>query len=139
MYLCQKALFVFCVTSSFVVMSAQKSEEPVPSYEDTLHYVQERLDGGLEETNHCSFVYHDGGDWTFDAKSLAPHVSWEDKHEASINCAGGRRCVQYSASDKARNFWLFRAKTDTNRDKIDKAILHLLSLCGVRPGKPDLF
>jgi hypothetical protein len=118
---------------------AQKSSESVPSYEDTVHYIQERLDGGLEETGHCRFVYHDSGDPTFDVKSLSPHVSWEDKHEASINCAGGSRCVQYSGNDKPRDFWMFRTKSDTNKEKIQKALLHLLDLCGARPSKPDLF
>ena len=32
---------------------AQKSKESAASYEDTVHYIQERLDGGLEETGHC--------------------------------------------------------------------------------------
>jgi hypothetical protein len=57
----------------------------VPSYEDTVHYVQERLDGGFEETGHCRFVYHDGAEPTFDLKSLSPHLSCEGKHEASIH------------------------------------------------------
>jgi hypothetical protein len=135
-----KRAFVFFLLSTAVsICSAQKTREAVPSYQDTLHYIQERLDGGLEEVDHCRFVYHDSGDQTFDATSLSPHLSWEDKHEASINCTGGKRCVEYSGSDKPRDFWIFRTKTDTNRDKIEKAILHLLNQCGVRPAKPDLF
>jgi hypothetical protein len=127
------------LSTSVSIASAQKTKEAVPSYPDTLHYIQERLDGGLEEIGHCRFVYHDSSDQTFDGNSLSPHVSWEDKHEASINCAGGKRCVEYSGSDKPRDFWIFRTKTDTNRDKTEKAILHLLNLCGVRSAKPDLF
>ena len=129
----------FFLLTLLSTMWAQKSTESVPSYEDTVHYIQERLDGGLEETGHCRFVYHDSGDPTFDAKSLSPHVSWEDKHEASINCAGGSRCVQYSGNGKPRDFWMFRTKSDTNKEQIEKALLHLLNLCGVRPSKPDLF
>ena len=118
---------------------AQKPKESAASYEDTLHYIQERLDGGLEETGHCQFVYHGSADEIFDANLLSPRLSWEDKHEASINCSGGKQCVQYSGLDKPRDFWVFRIKTDTNRDKIEKALLHLLNLCGVRSSKPDLF
>jgi hypothetical protein len=129
----------FFLTTSLSIAWAQKSTEPIPSYEDTVHYIQERLDGGLEETGRCRFVYHDVGEPAFDVKSLSPHVSWENKHEASINCAGGSQCVQYSHTDKRRDFWMFHTKADTNRDKIEKALLHLLNLCGVRPPKPDLF
>lgn len=139
MYAHSKRTFGLILFSISLSIASAQEREGSPSYQDTLHYIQERLDGGLEETGHCSFVYHDSSDQTFDAKSLSPHLSWEDKHEASINCKGGKRCVEYYGSDKPRDFWIFRTKTDTNRDKTEKAILHLLKLCGVRPAKPDLF
>ena len=132
-------LVIVLLSTSISIVSAQESREGAPSYQDTLHYIQERLDGGLEEAGHCRFVYHDFRDQTFDAKSLSPHLSWEGKHEATINCTRGKPCVEYSGSDRPRDFWIFHTKTDTSRDKMEKASLHLFNQCGVRPAKPDLF
>jgi hypothetical protein len=121
-------------SSSDVSAQAQKSEA---SYDDTVHYIQARIDGQLEEKSRCQFLYE--GNEMFNAANLSPHVSWTGCGQfgcgGSINCADGARCV--SAGGRAD--WFFLIKADTDKSKMEKALLHLLDLCGVRPAKPDLF
>ncbi len=115
----------------------QKAE---PSYEDTLHYIQERLGGGLEENGRCHFTYHVDfyAIQAFNAAALSPHVSW-DSQGGSINCAGGAQCAIDKNGNASATEWRFGIKPDADRSKMEKALLHLLDLCGVRPPKPDLF
>jgi hypothetical protein len=115
---------------------AQTSQKDSPSYDDTVHYIQERLSLGLEQESRCHFIHHED-DGTFNAAELSPHVSWSGSR-GSINCAGGARCV-HNANGVRRGDWSFWIKEDTDKSKMEKALLHLLDLCGVRPAKPDLF
>jgi hypothetical protein len=60
--------------------------------------------------------------------------------EGSINCANGRECLlDFDTRKESESSWRFTAKGDTDPAKMEKALLHLLDLCGVRPSKPDLF
>lgn len=132
---------------------AQTSQKEAPSYDDTVHYIQERLNSGLEQQSRCHFVHHWGGDSSFfNAADLSPHVSWGHENQdgelmGSINCAGGANCVRdfvvlYSdgrGKESKADSWSFQIKKDTDKSKMEKALLHLLDLCGVRPAKPDLF
>jgi hypothetical protein len=132
------AIAAFCAAGA----SAQTS---APSYDDTVHYIQERLALGLEQTGRCSFTWHNDYGWHFNAADLSPHVSWSTAGGStaggSINCAGGANCVHGSYDGGPRNMaeWDFSVKSDTDKSKMEKALLHLLDLCGVRPAKPDLF
>ncbi len=129
---------------SGAVTMAQPPQNDAPSYEDTVHYIQERLRFGLEEKSHGHFVYHvNGSDYYFDTGDLSPHVSWaNDNLTGTINCSGGAKCVHITTTsngDGAMDTWEFYLKPDTDKSKMEKALLHLLDLCGVRPAKPDLF
>jgi hypothetical protein len=135
---------VFALSATAHAQASQKQSEP--SYTDTLHYIQERLQGGLEEVKHCEFTHHHPGtdyDYKFDFSDLSPHVSWGKANDGSINCAGGKGCVQQvvRAGESAPNGteWRFSIKQDSDQKKVERALLHLLDLCGVRAAKPDLF
>jgi len=113
-----------------------------PSYEDTVHYIQDRMEG-LEQTGQCSFAYHGYGDnWKFSFADLSPHISWSDRSPngafGRINCAGASKCV-HLRNDRVGDQWTFEIEGNTDKSKLEKALLHLLDLCGVRPAKLDLF
>jgi hypothetical protein len=106
---------------------------------------------GLEEEDRCHFVYHEafqiGADWGADevvnVTQLVPRVSWHERI-ATIDCAGGANCIsmrRYPRLMPTPTFFLFRLtiKQDADPPKMEKALLHLLELCGVRPEKPDPF
>lgn len=120
------------------------SDRPVqngaPSYDDTVHYLQERFNSRLVQTGRCTFSVGLNENYRTDVSltDLSPHVSWRDNVNGEINCSGGAQCVQVN-NRNGGDRWQFLIKPDADKSKMEKALLHLLDLCGVRPAKPDLF
>jgi tetratricopeptide (TPR) repeat protein len=123
--------------------SVQQSQNDAPSYDDTVHYIQERLSRGLKEVSRCNFVWDQGKyERRFNVADFSPHVSWLGVNSASINCSNGAECVRtYNAFHQAitLDHWIWEIKDENDKSKMDKALLHLLVVCGVPPAKPDLF
>ena len=134
------------VKSDAEELEAKLSRTPGPSYADTVRYIQGRLGFALEDRSECSFVYHSGnGPMQFSAANLVPHVEWNDPFDhksGMINCAGGKSCVHFRRSDNVDidfPYWNFKISDSSEKTKMEKALIHMLDLCGVRPENPDLF
>jgi len=148
----KNVLVVLLFVLAGIPVFPQQSAQPSPSYDDTVRYLQDRLDGGLEERAHCSFIYHKGhtlgGDPIhefFDAKNLSPHVSWPIRADQNIlgkiTCEGRKPCVKLSWAGRVymQPTWEFSVKERVDVHEAQKALLHLLDLCGVGPLSPKLF
>ena len=97
---------------------------------------QLRLANELEERGHCRFVYHYGsGNRAFDAVDLSDYLVWaKDNKTADVVCRGGKKCINATYDS-----WRFQIREGTDQKKLQRAIVHLLNLCGVPRSKPDLF
>jgi len=55
------SVFALSATAQMGKNAQATQKQSEPSYTDTLHYIQERLQGGLEEVNPCEFKHHHPG------------------------------------------------------------------------------
>ena len=133
-------LFVMLVVSSHVA-SAQTSVAE-PSYEVTVQYIQERMATGFQEDSRCHFTDRRGRLFQeFNVADLSRRIDWGGvERSGSIDCANGAGCINFGApSGRLNRSWIFTLKDNNDAPKMQRALLHLLDLCGVRPPAPDVF
>jgi hypothetical protein len=137
-------LSVVLMTTAGLAQStpSQNPAQSAPSYDDTVHYLQERLEGSLVATGHCSFTYNN---LSFFVPHLAPRVSWYEQGYGKygrLECLNGAKCItrDWHERETAAAKCLLSVKGDANLSRVEKAWSHLIDLCGGGAAKPeDLF
>lgn len=127
-----------------LIMASPAIAQTGASYEDTVNYLQERLSTSFVATGpRCMFqdtVKEGPGTILVHMEDLQPHIIWTYwRTTGTIKCSSDKGCVTVeNAGNGVGNGpsqWSFSIHDAEEQPHVEKAILHLLELCGVPPEK----
>ena len=132
---------VMIVVSAGLVAQTQDGQ---PSYEDTVRYLQERLSHYRQftEVGRCEFAVteHSSEVFHLEVNHLTPHINWKEQGWDGFRmCKANRNCVRTLDDTAGGAQWYFWLNDPAERPHVEKALTHLLDLCGVPPEDPNMF
>jgi hypothetical protein len=126
-----------------------------PSYKDTIRYIQARLTSNFYEEMgyrasdrtdhdpHCIFQDREApaaeganspaNEVYFDLKRMSPHIVWTDPSHGYLQCKGKENCVATPGRGGMSYVYEFTLVDRADQPHVQKALTHLLDLCGVPP------